>query len=113
MSPGKSSEEVYSTVTQWLVYAAFVIMVVTLALRISADPQNVFLQLNDAVNGKMDTWRPATPYDYWVLYALYFTNLIVAVGLAASLPSLIKESKAVAVVAIILIFIILLAAHRL
>jgi hypothetical protein len=54
------------------------------------------------------------PHDYWILYALYFTtNLIVAIGLTASLPALSKESKAAAAVAILLIGIVILAALKL
>jgi len=53
------------------------------------------------------------PHDYWILYALYFTNLIVAIGLTASLPALNKESKAAVAVAILLIGIVILAALKL
>ncbi len=106
----KSSEEIYAEVTKWLIYVAYVAMALALTTRLIFAPEHAFHQLEQAIAGGLAVWRPEVSQDMWVVYAVGFANLIVAVGLSVAVPALIREHKATAAVAIFVLLLLLLTA---
>lgn len=103
-----SSEHVYTGVIRWLLYAALVFMAAMLVVYVPSSGPKVFQELSDAMAGKLREWFPHSELECLVMYPIYFTNIIVIVGLAAALPMIVRESKAAAIVAVAVLALLVL-----
>jgi hypothetical protein len=103
----KEADQLYAEVTKRLLYAAFILLAAALATHLALSP-DALTQLEATVRGEVSSWAPEKFSDHLVLYAIYFINLVVPIGLVYILPALYRENKAaVALTVFILVLLIL------
>jgi hypothetical protein len=103
----KEADQLYAEATRRLLYAAFILLVAALVTHLALSP-DALTRLEKAMSGEVSRWAPERFSDRLVLYAIYFINLVVPIGLVYILPTLYRENKpATALTVIILVVLIL------
>jgi hypothetical protein len=103
----KEADRLYAEATRRLLYAAFILLAAALVTHLALSP-DALTQLEKAVRGEVSSWAPERFSDRLVLYAIYFINLVVPIGLVYILPALYRENKpATALTVFILVLMIL------
>jgi cytochrome bd-type quinol oxidase subunit 2 len=103
----KEADRLYAEATRRLLYAAFIVLAAALVTHLALSP-DALTQLEKAVRGEVSSWAPERFSDHLVMYAIYFINLVVPIGLVYILPTLYRENKAaVALTVFILVLLIL------
>jgi len=103
----KESDHLYAEATRRLLYAAFIVLAAALVTHLALSP-DALTQLEKAVRGEVSTWAPEKFSDHLVLYAIYFINLVVPIGLVYILPTLYRENKAVATLTVFILVLLIL-----
>jgi hypothetical protein len=103
----KESDHLYAEATRRLLYAAFILLAAALVTHLALSP-DALTQLEKAVRGEVSTWAPERFSDRLVLYAVYFINLVVPIGLVYILPTLYRENKAVATLTVFILVLLIL-----
>ncbi|MFZ8809949.1 MAG: hypothetical protein ACO2PN_17825 [Pyrobaculum sp.] len=103
----KEADQLYAEVTRRLLYVAFIILAAALVAHLALSP-DALTQLEAAMRGEVSSWTPERFSDHLILYAIYFINLVVPIGLVYILPTLYRENRpATALTVIILVVLIL------
>jgi len=103
----KEADRLYAEATRRLLYAAFIVLAAALVTHLALSP-DALTQLEKAVRGEVSTWAPEKFSDHLVLYAIYFINLVVPIGLVYMLPTLYRENKAVATLTVFILVLLIL-----
>jgi len=103
----KPADHMYAEVTRALLYVALVALATSLIIHATLNP-GALEELSKIINGELNIWAPQTLVDYVPLYAIYFINLIVPIGLMYVLPPLFKENKPVAILTVIILILLAL-----
>jgi len=103
----KEADQLYAEVTRRLLYVAFIVLAAALATHLALSP-DALTQLEKAMRGEVSSWAPERFSDHLVLYAIYFINLVVPIGLVYILPALYRENKAVATLTVFILVLLIL-----
>jgi hypothetical protein len=103
----KEADSLYAEATRRLLYAAFIVLAATLVTHLALSPDSL-TQLEKAVRGEVSSWAPERFSDHLVLYAIYFINLVVPIGLVYILPTLYRENKAAATLTVFIVVLLIL-----
>ncbi|MEM4651212.1 MAG: hypothetical protein QW086_05225 [Pyrobaculum sp.] len=103
----KEADRLYAEATRRLLYAAFILLAAALVTHLALSP-DALTQLEKAVRGEVSSWVPEKFSDHLVLYAIYFINLVVPIGLVYILPTLYRENKAVAALTVFILVLLIL-----
>ncbi len=102
------ADQLYAEVTERLLYVAFVALAAALVAHLVLSP-DALTQLEAAMRGEVSSWAPERFSDHLILYAIYFINLVVPIGLVYILPTLYRENKAAATLTVIILVVLILA----
>jgi len=103
----KESDHLYAEATRRLLYAAFILLAAALVTHLALSP-DALTQLEKAVRGEVSSWAPERFSDHLVMYAIYFINLVVPIGLVYILPALYRENKAAATLTVFILALLIL-----
>jgi len=103
----KPADYTYAGVTRALLYVALAALTASLIIHAVLNPTGLE-ELSRIINGELNRWAPQTPVDYVPLYAIYFINLIVPIGLIYVLPTLFKENKLIAILTVFILILLTL-----
>jgi len=103
----KEADQLYAEATRRLLYAAFILLAAALVTHLALSP-DALTQLEKAVRGEVSTWAPEKFSDRLALYAIYFINLVVPIGLVYILPTLYRENKAAAALTVFILVLLIL-----
>jgi hypothetical protein len=103
----KEADSLYAEATRRLLYAAFILLAAALVTHLALSP-DALTQLEKAVRGEVSSWAPERFSDHLVLYAIYFINLVVPIGLVYILPTLYRENKAATALTVFILVLLIL-----
>jgi hypothetical protein len=103
----KEADQLYAEITRKLLYVAFITLAAALVAHLALSP-DALTQLEAAMRGEVSSWAPKRFTDRLVLYAIYFINLVVPIGLVYILPTLYRENKAATTLTVIILVVLIL-----
>ena len=103
----KEADQLYAEVTRRLLYVAFIVLAAALVAHLALSP-DALTQLEVAMRGEVSSWTPERFSDHLILYAIYFINLVVPIGLVYILPTLYRENRPTTALTVVILAVLIL-----